>query len=853
MTIASGTRLGPYEVVAPIGAGGMGEVWRGRDTRLDRSVAIKVVSPEFAQRFDREAKSISSLNHPNICTLYDVGPNYLVMELLDGESLADRLAKGPLPLEQVLRYGAQIAGALDKAHRQGIIHRDLKPGNVMITKSGAKLLDFGLARDATQSPVGATTVQKPLTEEGTVIGTFQYMAPEQLEGQPADARTDIFALGAVLYEMATGRRAFEGKTRTSLIAAIVSSDPAPMSRLQPLTPPALEHIVRKCLAKDPDDRLQSAHDIAEELKWVSEPGVAQPGVARTKSIERVVWIAAVAAAVLLGVFAARRFWQQPKPQYRFTIPMIDSGYKFGTGPVLTKDGRSLIFLATNGDGRTQLFRRRLDDLTATAIPGSEDLNPLGYVLAPDDRTLLLFYPGAVVKRISIDGGPQETIADGIEDGHYVNSGSAISADGTILLGGTRGLRRLLPAGRVEMILKSGPDESFDLPVFLPDGKRFLFLADSHDSRGGVHRVLCSGALGSTEIKRIGDIPTRVEYARGHLFFVRDGTLVARPFDLKSMTFTGDATPVADNVNFSRPYGYGGFSVAQDGTIAAHSQLAGYHLEWVDSSGKKMGSFGPTGQLLNFAVIPGGERYVVSVFDHRAGLASLWIREFQRDTATRVTYGSLSEAGPVISPDGKHVYYTGDVRIYESPIDGSTPPRVIVQAIAGFQRTTGISPDGKLLMYSTNVTQRETKQDLYVMPLTGEAKAYPFLATQAVENQGVFSPDGKWVAYVSDAAGPGQIYVRPFPGPGAAQPVSTRAGRAPRWSPDGKKIYFVDGRKLMSADFHDGKAGGAAALFQLDETISQFEPMRDGRFLMLLYNDTEASPPVRIITNWQPPA
>src|SRR5256712_1886849 len=441
MPVTGGSRLGPYEIVAPLGAGGMGEVWRGRDTRLDRSVAIKILPASFAAnaqlktRFEREARAISQLNHPNICTLYDVGDSYLVMELLEGESLADRLAKGPLPLEQVLRYGTQIADALDKAHRQGIVHRDLKPGTIMLTKSGAKLLDFGLAKaEASVVDVASLTEQRPLTEEGTIVGTFQYMAPEQLEGLPADARTDIFGFGAVVYEMATARRAFEGKTKTSLIAAIVSSEPAPMSKIQPLTPPALEPVVRKCLAKDPDDRWQSAHDIAEELSWISEAGsqagVAAPLIARKKSRERLGWAAAVAVALVAGAFASQRLWQQPKPQYRFTIPMIDADYKFGGGAQLSPDGKTAYFLATtNSTSKRQLFRRRLDDLNATALEGTEDVT--GLRLSQDGATLLLAYPGAVLKRISVNGGPVESVADGVVGG---TAATAVNADGTILIG-----------------------------------------------------------------------------------------------------------------------------------------------------------------------------------------------------------------------------------------------------------------------------------------------------------------------------------------------------------------------------------------------------------------------------------
>ena len=868
MTIAAGTRLGPYEVVAPLGAGGMGEVWRGRDTRLDRSVAIKVVSPEFAKRFDREAKSISALNHPHICTLYDVGPNYLVMELLEGESLAERLAKGPLPLEQVLRYGTQIADALDKAHRQRIIHRDLKPGNVMITKSGAKLLDFGLAKADVAPPPSAAvtgegagpTAQKPLTEEGTIVGTFQYMAPEQLEGLAADARTDIFAFGAVLYEMATGRRAFEGKTKTSLIAAIVGSEPAPMSQIQPLTPPAFEHVVRKCLAKDPDDRWQSAHDIAEELKWISEAGsqagVAAPLLARKRSRERLVWAAAIVVALIAGAFIARRRWQQPAPQYRFAVPMIDADYKFGFNPALAPDGRTLFFQATNADGKIQVFRRRLDDLSVTAISGTENSSGLGFVITPDGRNLILIYPGAVIKRISIDGGPMQTLADGLEGGFEPSSGAAVAPDGTILVGGGNGIRRLLPGGAIQWIVKGVEGETFSFPIFLPDAKRYLFVSGTHDARGVVHRVLCAGALGSSEITRIGEVPTRVEYARGHLFYVREGTLMAQPFDISALKFTGEALAVADNMSFGSRYGTGAFSVAPDGTIAALAAPSGYHLEWVDGAGKKIGAIGGSAQILGFALVPDSDRLVLSINDHRTGFASLWLREFTREAATRLTFSAATETLPVVTRDGDRVFFTSDLRLNEVPIDGSAPPKGVVPSSAGVQRASSASADGRFLMYSSNEHQRETKLDLWVLPLIGGGKPFPYLATPAAETQGVFSPDVKWVAYVSDPSTPtgsGQVFVRPFPGPGASRPASTGSGRAPRFSLDGKKIYFVDGSKLMAADFQNGVVREAVILFQLDESIQQFEPMPDNRFLMLLYKDADASPPVRVITNWQPPA
>jgi eukaryotic-like serine/threonine-protein kinase len=874
MPIAAGTRLGPYEVVAPIGAGGMGEVWRGRDTRLDRSVAIKILPANFAEnaqfklRFEREAKAISQLNHPNICTLYDVGDSYIVMELLDGESLADKLAKGPLPLEQVLRYGNQIADALDKAHKQGIVHRDLKPGNVMITKSGAKLLDFGLAKSARGVIDGdGATEHKPLTQEGTILGTFQYMAPEQLEGSQADARTDIFALGTLLYEMATGRRAFEGKTKTSLIAAIVSSEPAPMSQIQPLMPAALEHVVRKCLAKDPEDRWQSAHDIAEELRWISEAGsqagVATPLSIRRRTRERLAWAAAVVVALVAGIFAARslHIGEAARPQYQFTIPMIDSGYKGGAQPHLSPDGRTVYFRATNGDGKFQVFRRSLDDLRATPIEGTEDV--VGFLPTPDGRSLTLSFTGAVVKRISVNGGPVEMIVEGAP------GAGTVSPDGTMLFGSDdRPVRRLLPNHMLDPITTvdtAHGETGHAWPLLLPDNKSFLFLSVSRDAeRGTIRHVLCGATLGSKEITRIGEVSSRVEYAAGHLFFVREGTLMAQRFDASRFKFTGEPITIADNVGFSDRSGGAGFSAANDGTLVYQPFSPPHHLTIVDGSGKTLSVVSSTAAFASspfgnnrFALLPDGSRVIIPVFDHRAGHTSLWVYGLNRQTATRLTFSSASEGNPAVTPDGSRVFFSSDAQspldIYEAPIDGGEPPKLRVAA-ANNQTVNGVSPDGRFLLYASNQNQTVTRQDLWILPLAPGGKPYPYLVTPAVENDGTFSPDGKWIAYDSDVTGTFQVYVRPFPGPGSARPVSTKGGRPVRFSRDGRRIYFVDGAKLMVADFHaDGSTSEPTVAFELRDGISGFQLMPTGdRFLMLLQNEVDAAPAARVIVGWQPP-
>ncbi|HKI85450.1 MAG TPA: protein kinase, partial [Thermoanaerobaculia bacterium] len=462
MTIQPGTRLGPYEIAAPIGAGGMGEVWRARDTRLEREVAIKVLPPELAEdaqflkRFEREAKTISQLSHPHVCALYDVGEektgasatvHYLVMELLEGESLAERIEKGRLPLDDVLKYGREIASALDAAHRRGITHRDLKPGNIMLTKSGAKLLDFGLAKSASegQAPIdGLTNLKteaKPLTQEGTILGTFQYMAPEQLEGLEADARTDIFALGAVLYEMATGHRAFEAQSKTSLIAAIVSSQPEPISKVVAMSPPSLDHVVRRCLEKDPDDRWQSAHDVASQLQWISEAGsqagVATPITIRRKTRERLAW----AAAAILGIttIVVSLLWlrapEVQKRSFRLTIPSSTSSYQQAGQGIISPDGARVIFTAMSPERKWSLWLRDLDSFDARAIDGTK--RGVNGFWSPDGRSFA-YWSGGNLMSIDLDGGSPQTIAPAswLQGGDW-------NKDGVIIFGvGESGILRV---------------------------------------------------------------------------------------------------------------------------------------------------------------------------------------------------------------------------------------------------------------------------------------------------------------------------------------------------------------------------------------------------------------------------
>jgi Tol biopolymer transport system component/predicted Ser/Thr protein kinase len=861
----------------------MGEVFKGRDTRLNRGVAIKVLPADFAQdaqlrlRFEREARTISQLNHPNICTVYDVGENYLVMELLEGETLADRLTRGPLPLEQVIKVGTQIADALDRAHKAGIVHRDLKPSNVMLTKGGAKLLDFGLAknRSSVLGPRSAVdvTMQKPLTQEGTVVGTYQYMAPEQLAGEEADARTDIFALGAVLYEMATGHRAFEGKTKTSIVTAIVSRDPAPMSQIEPMTPPVLEHIVRKCLTKDPEDRWQSAHDIASELRWIGDSGssaVLAPQLIRSRrSRERLLWIVGllVAAAATFGI--ARR-WHvgETRPVYRFTIPMTDRGYRAGNLLAISSDGKTVYFVVINASGRNQIFRRRLDEATATPVEGTDGAT--GAVPTPDGRSLMIF-SGGEVRRVNAEGGAAEKISIS------ANTALAVNSDGVVLIGAVEGpIARVSPTGGPPMAVTKleGGETGHDRPAFLPDGKHFFFITHVPEPKtGAMNHVLCVGSLDSSETKRLGPFPSRVEYAAGHLYFVRDGVLMCVPFDLRTLTITGEPVVIADGVAYSSRNGNASFSVAADGTLVYQPLTLSAQLTWIDRTGRMLGTVGPKvspgGAFLGstspslptnsyFTVTSDGKRLVQSTPQARTGVFQLWVSDLQRPvTAARLTFTSANEYVPVVSHDGHTVYYgsdiNGNVDIYSTSIDGGEEASLVVSG-PNSQTPRDVSADGKYLLYGTNQDYLVTKSDLWIAPLFGDRKPFPYVRTPGNEVLASISPDGKWAAYISDVSGQRQIYIKAFPGPGPARQIPASNSRTPRWSADGKHLYFTYEKKFFMCDIRDGVPSEPRLLFEEPNFfVGLFWPSPDEqRFLMMLTPEDETSEPLHVITGWTPP-
>jgi Tol biopolymer transport system component len=888
MGLHAGARLGPYEIAAPLGAGGMGEVYKARDTRLDRTVAIKVLPEPFAgnlelkQRLEREARAISSLNHPHICTLYDVGQqdgaDFLVMEYLEGESLAQRLNKGPLPINEAITYAIQIADALDKAHRQGLVHRDLKPGNIMLVKSGAqisaKLLDFGLAKAMPQvamsAAAGATISQHaaaPLTAQGSVAGTFQYMAPEQFEGKEADARSDVFAFGVVLYEMVTGRKAFEGKTQASLIVKIMEHEPAPISTVQPVTPPALERLVRHCLAKDPQERWQTAHDLLLQLRWIGEGG-SQVGVApvlarRRKLRAEFAWAAAgVSTAALLAILGVGAWtWLQPKPvpqQTRFTIaPPENSAYTLGTGGPLTlsPDGRRLAFV-TGTFGKGQLWVRDLDSLTPRLLPGTEGAwHP---TWSPDGRFLAFVIPGAQYKKIDVNGGTPITIAD---PGFTGLLSSAWSREGAILFTGAGArLFRIPESGgqpvAVTELDKSRNETSHTWPIFLPDGRRFIYAAQGSDTSKS---ALYLASLDSPARTHLIDGFSFVAYARGYLFFQRRGTLMAQPFDEKAGRVNGDGAPVIEGVQSDESFGDCACSVSADGTLAyitGTSLVGGNALTWFDAHGQRAGTVGEPSVLQGFRISPDGRSLAVSLKDNSTNSNNsanydIWTIDLERNVSTRLTSDSKIDNNPIWSADGTHVIFRSDRKgqgdLYQRAAGGGGADELLFESLES-KAPTSASRDGKLMLFTRNMGGQK-KTDIWALPLSGDRKPFPVVSTDFNESGAAFSPDGRWIAYDSSESGANQIYIQPFPPTGPRVRVSTTTGNNPAWSADGRQLFYrTNDNHVMSVDVTSPMRPGVPKELFTQAGGWTMDPVHQ-RFLMAVAPDATGAAPITVVLNW----
>ena len=863
----SGTRLGPYRVDSLIGSGGMGEVYLGLDTRLDRQVAIKVLQRSLAkdaslrERFEREARTISSLSHPNICTLFDLGrhdgSDYLVMEYLQGETLADRIGRGPLPPREVVRIGLGIASALEAAHRQGIVHRDLKPGNVMLTKSGVKLLDFGLAKWSATPPgptettiaTGATE-QKPLTEQGAILGTFQYMAPEQLEGRTADARTDLFALGTILYEMATGRRAFQAGTKASLIAAIIERDPPPMAELQPLTPPALERVVRACLAKDPDERIQTAHDVALQLRWIDEASSAtvEPvSVRRRKNL--LPWITAAALAMIAIVLGALWWRERTRPAPPFSLSVVPPRGHTITGAALSPDGRRVALAYTNiSTEQPSVWLREISDGTERMLAARGDAP----FFSPDGRFVGFVVNNERLMRVRVEGGQPETIARTTVQGTV-----AWGEDGTILVtpGWGAGMVRVPATGGewtpVTTLDASRGETAHVTPQFLPGGRRFLYVVHTIAEK---RNEVWAGSLDGEKPSRVVVADALIGYSKPYLVTLRDGAAYAQRFDPESLKVSGEPVRVVDDVAFHESDAAAAATLSEEGTLlfASHTERR-FQLNVYERNGAFVRTLWEDADIVGPTLAPDERTLIVAKFDRTKGAHDLVSVDLARKITTRLTSGLANYADPNISRDGQSITYQSDrlgmYDIYVRSLDGS-PDRAVMKDNRD-KFASSWSPDGKSVLVSRFAPR--TLADIWIVPLDG-TKPWPYLETEEREHEATFSPDGRWIAYVVRNGEADDLYIRPFP-KGRPVRVSTESAGRAAWSPDGRELLWTAKSNVVAASVDLSgpvpEIGEQRVLFRLPQIWSTPIVMRDGRIALLVpAPEQQTSTFVHLTTAWR---
>ena len=877
------TRIGPYDIIALLGAGGMGEVYKARDARLDRIVAIKICGGRFSDRFEREARAISSLSHPHICALYDVGREdsmeFFVMEYLEGESLEARLRRGPLPIEEALRTAIQIASALDAAHRKGVIHRDLKPGNVMLTRSGAKLLDFGLAKIAETiafSDTDSTQLQGPITVEGTILGTLQYMPPEQLEGKPSDARSDIFSFGAMLYEMITGRKSFAGSSQASLIAAVMATNLPPISSLQPLSSPALDRLVGRCLAKSPDDRWQSAGDLLSELEWVSESGssvgIPAPLAAKRRNRERMwLFMAGLAAVLLVASLTWTAIHLRNDPpqatEVRFQIPAPDRlNFLYYELPAISPDGERIAFTAVaSTQDNERLFVRRLNASAATEIPVS-NLNPNFPFWSPDGQEIA-FSARGTLRRVNVSGGPPVTICN------CAALGGTWNRDGVIIFS-NKSLFRVSAAGGDPKPLQplAEGETGQRWPQFLPDGKHYMYLSLSN--RPGQQGIYI-GSLDSKERKFIVASNAAAAYVEsGQLLFMRGDVLMAQRFDLRKLELEGEPRTVERHIELaenSRPgetLSSASFSASLNGVLVWRhgTQASQSSLRWIDRSGKKLGVVGEIGDYSDPALSPDDSKLALAILDPEIRTRDIWIFDLLNGTKTRLTFDPADDSDPVWSPDGTRIAFSSDRSgqrgIYQKMADGSGPEELLIGGNDGNKDVEDWSRDGKYLVYNYNAV---AQSNLYILPLVGDRKPVPFLITKFRDINGQFSPNGRWVAYRSSESGTPEVYVQGFTlnpaQSGGKWQVSVEGGELPKWRRDGKELFFHFGDTYYAVDVKtDGvafEAGIPKPLFEANTVSSiptggsPFAATRDGRrFLVLAEVAKPPSEPLEVLLNWR---
>ncbi|MBI3048532.1 MAG: serine/threonine-protein kinase [Acidobacteria bacterium] len=899
MPLDPGTRLGPYEVLAPLGAGGMGEVYRARDPRLGRDVAVKVLpsgliaDAERLRRFEQEARAAAALNHPNILAVHDIGQYqdapYIVSELLEGDTLRERLFVAALPVRKAVEYAVQVAHGLAAAHEKGITHRDLKPENVFVTSDGqVKILDFGLAKLTQAEPalsgISALPTTPPDTLPGVVLGTIGYMSPEQVRGQQADHRSDIFAFGAILYEMLSGKRAFRRETAIETMSAILKEDPPDLPVAERHIPPALARIVDRCLEKNPAARFKSADDLAFALEALSSPSERAEGSAAiaaipvSRSRERLRWggVGVVCGAALAVLTAGAAGYLTSPPletgAYRSAIlpspgvsltPLLTPNARFALSP----DGRRLAFVGVEAGGVTRLWVQPLDAVSAQPLPGTNQASVPFW--SPNSR-FIGFYAGGKLKTIDAAGGPPSTLADVTG-----TPGATWNQEGTILFANFEPgspLRRVSASGgeaSAATTLNADEGETRHwFPFFLPDGRHFLYLGVGSKTGGpSTPNGIYVGALDSNERKLLVPGGSSVMYAQGYLFFLREQMLMAQPFDVDRLELTGDAVAVAQLVTTGGQSGMaGGFSVSATGVLAYQTGPAGVggqgspttQLVWVDRTGKQIGTLGDPAQYADLQLAPDGRQAVVSFFDSARGNRDIWIFDVARGLRTRFTFDAVDEFSSAWSPDGSRLVFNSrrkaSLDLYVKPSSGAGAEEELL-ADSFDKYPLDWSPDGRFVLYGAVVPS--TGNDLWVLPLSGDRKPVPFLPTPFNEVNGQFSPDGRWIAYVSNESGRNEVYVAPFPGPGGKWQISTAGGNWPRWRHDGMEIYYLglDNRLMAATVNGQGAAFMVGAVRPLFETRAgaprlSYDISPDSqRFLVNMLPEAAAPAPITLVVNW----
>ncbi len=877
-SLTPGMRLGVFEVESFVGAGGMGEVYKAHDTRLDRHVAIKVLSrdaatdPRRRARFAHEARAIARLSHPRICALHEMGRqdgiDFLVMSYLEGETLAARLRKGPMPMTQALRTAVEIADALATAHAHGVVHRDLKPANVMLTPSGAQLLDFGLAR--LRAPAGSSlssaTRSFPSNETaGLIVGTLPYMAPEQLEGHEVDARADIFAFGAVLYEMITGRMAFAATSQASVISAILSTNPPAVAVLQPLTPPALDQVIKNCLAKDRNDRWASAHDLLLQLNWIAGQPSASPaavGVAH-RWRERLAWtIAAMAglAVVVLWVWSLQRPTPGVRTHVSSALPPHGVSLETDEAPAVSPDGNHLLFVAHDSTGNQLLYTLALD----VASPAQPLANTIGASLpfwAPDSKSAGFFGQGKL-KTVDIETGQIRTLADA-----GAARGGTWNRDDIILFvpRPATGLYRISAAGGQPTPVKietAGGGLAW-FPSFLPDGRHFLFFAPAPAQPENAGVFVAS--LDSSTARQLVTTRSRAVHATpGYLLFWREGALLAQAFDETTLEVHGNPVAVAPAVGLNPLTNQGLFSVSESGTLVFFAGPVGEsELVWFDRAGRQIGSPGPKGVVNSLSLSPEATSVVYNQAEPRNRTFDLWRLDFARGIPSRLTFHPSHDFFPLWSPDGTRIAF-GSLRnpppqLYALNANSAGTEKLLLKTSYPVSPSSW-SSDGSLLIYGT--TNPQTGGDIWALPLVGKSEPYPVVRTAADEQYGTLSPDRHWMAYISNETGAYEVYVESFPATGFKRQVSTQGGYEPQWRRDGKELFYLaPNQMLMAVDVKSNQTtlevGPPKALFatrikwmEIQAAAHHYAPAPDGqRFLIISATDEARSVPVTIVLNW----